>query len=158
MDAQLTTTATMGRSQLVTSTRSPARLLSAVAVLAFALVSGAVRADVVSDWNAIAFDTFKAANVSGNPLFRALAIMHVAMSDAVNTVQNRYTRYALNIPLNPAASADAAAVTAARGVLVTLARRKRRRWTMSTQWRWAVSPTDRGKSRELRSASKRPRR
>ena len=43
------------------------------------------------------------------------------MSDAVNTVQNRYTRYALNIPLNPAASADAAAVAAARGALVALA-------------------------------------
>jgi hypothetical protein len=89
-------------------------------VLVFAFVSGGVRADAVTDWNVIAFETFKAANVVGNPLVRSLTIMHVAMSDAVNTVQNRYTRYALNIPLNSAASADAAAVAAARGVLVAL--------------------------------------
>ena len=100
------------------STRPPAFLSSAIAVLAFALVTEGARADVVTDWNVIAFDTFKAANVGGNPLSRALAIMHVAMSDAVNTVQNRYTRYALNVPLNPAASADAAA---ARNVLTALA-------------------------------------
>ena len=103
------------------STRPPAFLSSAIAVLAFALVTEGARADVVTDWNVIAFDTFKAANVGGNPLSRALAIMHVAMSDAVNTVQNRYTRYALNVPLNPAASADAAAVAAARNVLTALA-------------------------------------
>ena len=97
-----------------------ARLLSAVSVLEFALVSSSARADAVTDWNVIAFDTFKAANVAGNPLFRALAIMHVAMSDAVNTVQNRYTRYALNIPANSAASAESAAAAAARGTLVAL--------------------------------------
>lgn len=121
MDARATTNATIGRTHPATRTRTRARLASAVAVLAFALVSGGARADVVSDWNVIAFDTFKAANVGGNPLFRALAIMHVAMSDAVNTVQNRYTRYKLNVPLNPTASADAAAVAPARGVLVTMA-------------------------------------
>ena len=58
------------------STRPPAFLSSAIAVLAFALVTEGARADVVTDWNVIAFDTFKAANVGGNPLSRALAIMH----------------------------------------------------------------------------------
>jgi len=120
MNAPVTANAAIKPTHSAASTRMRGRLLSA-AVLALALVSGSVRADVVTDWNVIAFDTFKAANVGGNPLFRALAIMHVAMSDAINTVQNRYTRYALNVPLNPAASADAAAVAAARSVLVTLA-------------------------------------
>lgn len=95
--------------------------LSAIAVLVVALGCATARADTVSDWNVIAFDTFKAANIGGNPQIRALAIMHVAMSDAVNTVQNRYTRHALSVAFNPAASAEAAAAAAARGVLVTLA-------------------------------------
>ena len=120
MNALATINTAIERPHAATTARTSARLLCG-AVLAFALCSGGARADAITDWDVIAFDTFKAANVGGNPLFRALAIMHVAMSDAVNTVQNRYTRYTLNMPLNPAASADAAAVAAARGVLVTLA-------------------------------------
>ena len=42
------------------------------------------------------------------------------MSDAVNTVQNRYTRHAYSGALEPAASAEAAAVAAARAVLAAL--------------------------------------
>ena len=105
----------------VTCPRSRRRVLSAAAALGFVLASAAARADVVTDWNVIAFDTLKAANIGGNPQIRALAIMHVAMSDAVNTVQNRYTRLTLRIPLDPTASAEAAVVAAARGVLVEIA-------------------------------------
>lgn len=96
-------------------------VLSAAAALALMLICAPARADTVTDWNVIAFDTFKAANVAGNPAIRALAIMHVAMSDAVNTVQNRHTRYTLASSFNPAASAEVAAATAARDVLVALA-------------------------------------
>ena len=35
----------------------------------------------------------KAANTGGNPATRNLAMMHVAMSDAVNSVQNKYAVY-----------------------------------------------------------------
>ena len=93
----------------------------ALAFLALALVVSSARADAISDWNAAAFDTFKAAGIGGNPQIRGLAIMHVAMSDAVNGVQNRYTRHALTGAPDPSASAEAAAVAAARGVLVVLA-------------------------------------
>lgn len=108
-------------SAVVSRARAPRRTLYKLAVLAFALVSANARADIVTDWNVVAFDTFKAANIGGNPMIRGLAIMHVAMSDAVNTVQNRYTRHALTIPVNSAASAEVAALAAARGVLVALA-------------------------------------
>jgi hypothetical protein len=101
--------------------RSLRRRLPGVALLALALTGAAARADIVTDWNALAFDTFEAANVAGNPQVRALAIVHVAMSDAVNTVQNRYTHHALKIPIDAAASADAAALAAARSVLVAVA-------------------------------------
>src|SRR5436309_1775911 len=109
------------RTKRSTCSRVSSGSLRAVVVLTFALGARAAHCDAITDWDVVAFDTFKAANVAGNPLFRALAIMHVAMSDAVNTVQNRYSRYALTVPLNVTASADAAAVAAAHSVLLALA-------------------------------------
>jgi hypothetical protein len=47
-------------------------------------------------------------------------MMHVAMSDAVNSVQNRYTRHAATVPLAAGASAEAAAASAAYRILVDL--------------------------------------
>ena len=121
MNAQTAVIVTTWWTHLTASTRKFARLLSSITFLALTLQSSGTCADVVTDWNVVALETFKAANVSGNPLSRALAIVHVAMSDAVNTVQNRYTRYALNIPVNSAASAESAAAAAARSVLLVLA-------------------------------------
>ena len=109
MDAQAATIAVTRRTDPMTGKRTRARRLSAVAVFAFALVSGGVRADVVTEWNVIAFDTFKAANIGGNPLIRGLTIMHVAMSDAVNTVQT-LTLSTAEHSAESRASADAAAV------------------------------------------------
>ena len=57
---------------------------------------------------------------TGAPAARTLAIVHVSMADAVNTVQNRYTRYAYRGTLQLAASPEAAAASAARSALVTL--------------------------------------
>jgi hypothetical protein len=93
----------------------------ALALVALALAPAGARADVVSDWNVVAFDTFRAAGIGGNPQIRGLAIVHVAMSDAVNGVQNRYTRHALTGAPDPSASAEAAALAAARSVLNVLA-------------------------------------
>jgi len=89
---------------------------------ALAVVAGAggAAADVVTDWNAVTYDTMRAANVGGAPAARTLAIVHVAMADAVNTVQNRYTRYANRGTLRPTASPEMAAASAARNALVTL--------------------------------------
>lgn len=78
------------------------------------------RADVITDWNQTAIDVMKAANVAGNPWTRSMAMMNVAMSDAVNTVQNRYTRFIADGPRAPKASAEAAAAGAAREMLLRL--------------------------------------
>jgi len=78
------------------------------------------RADVITDWNQTAIDVMKVANVAGNPWTRSMAMMNVAMSDAVNTVQNRYTRYIAAGPRAPKASAEAAAAGAAREMLSRL--------------------------------------
>jgi len=44
-------------------------------------------ADTITDWNKTTHDVMRAANVASNPASRALAMVHVAMSDAVNGVQ-----------------------------------------------------------------------
>ena len=77
--------------------------MSLIASLLAAL-SVTAHADVITDWNAATYDIMDAANVSGAPAARALAMVHVSMADAINTVQNRHTRYAYRGPLQPSAS------------------------------------------------------
>ncbi len=60
-------------------------------LVAAALLGAPARADVVTDWNVLA-NTLVAVEATNPPKLRTLAIMHVAMSDAINTVQNRYAR------------------------------------------------------------------
>jgi hypothetical protein len=91
------------------------------AIVGLALISAntPVRADVIADWNNTAMDVMKAVNVAGNPWTRSMALVNVSMSDAVNSVQNRYSRYmATELPIDPNASAEAAAAAAAREILI----------------------------------------
>ena len=93
-------------------------LKTAIAGLALIAVTTPSSADVITDWNQAAMDVMKAVNVTGNPWTRTLAMMHVAMSDAVNAVHNRYTRFTPDIPAAQNASAEAAAASAAREILI----------------------------------------
>ena len=90
------------------------------ALVGLALISNTtlVRADIITDWNKTAIDVMKAVNVAGNPWTRSMALVNVSMSDAVNSVQNRYTRYTTELPIDPNASAEAAAAGAAREILM----------------------------------------
>ena len=87
-------------------------------LMAFATCTA--RADTVTDWNQTAIQVIRAAGVSGAPGTRSLAMMHVAMSDAINSVQGRYTRYIATVAAVPGASAEVAAAAAARQILVQL--------------------------------------
>lgn len=103
--------------------KSTAKTLAATllpGIVAAALSVTPARADVVTDWNVIANAVMTAESVGNNPRLRNLAMMHVAMSDAINTVQNRYTRVVATVPPVPGASAEAAAATAARQILIEL--------------------------------------
>jgi hypothetical protein len=93
----------------------------AIAIL-IAVATGTVRADTVTDWNQTAIEVLKVARVGvgSGPGLRTLAMVHVVMFDAINSVQGRYTRYIATIPAVPGASAEAAAAAAARQVLVQL--------------------------------------
>ena len=88
-------------------------------LIAGVLWSTPARADVITDWNVLA-NTLVAVEATNPPKLRTLAMMHVAMSDAINTVQNRYARVVATIPFAPDASAEAAAAAAARQILTQI--------------------------------------
>jgi hypothetical protein len=88
-------------------------------IVAVALWVAPTRADVVTDWN-VTVNALVANDVGNNPRLRTLAMVHVAMSDAINTVQNHYTRVVATLPAAPGASAEAAAATAARQILTQI--------------------------------------
>ena len=94
-------------------------LKAAIVVLTLISSDNFVRADVIADWNITAMDVMKAVNVAGNPWTRSMALVNVSMSDAINSVQNRYSRYtAAELSIDPNASAEAAAAAAAREILM----------------------------------------
>ena len=97
--------------------KAPATLLPGM--IAAALLATPTRADVVTDWNVLT-NALVANDVGNNPKLRTLAMVHVAMSDAINTVQNRYSRVVAMLPAAPNASAEAAAATAARQILTQI--------------------------------------
>jgi len=90
---------------------------AAIGVLV-ALTTTTARADTITDWNETAVAVMKTANVTANPWTRHMAMVHVAMSDAVNSVQGKYTRYVAKGELARDASAEAAASSAARHLLL----------------------------------------
>ncbi len=97
-----------------------AATLSACAGAALA-VSAPVAADVITDWNAHALNAIVAGPTPPPAASRALAMVHTAVFDAVNSIDGSYRgyRYRTTQPIDGALR-DAAAVTAAHGVLVGL--------------------------------------
>jgi hypothetical protein len=73
---------------------------------------------VVREWNALAEGTIPAS--AGPTLPRSYAMMHIAMFDAVNSIEGGYTAYRVRIPATRYASSEAAAAQAAHDVLVSL--------------------------------------
>jgi len=88
------------------------------AFFALALLPFTAQADIITDWNDRALATMVAERVGGNPpQARTLAMMHIAMSDAVNATRTRYTPYSTAMPDAAGASPEAAVHAAARHVL-----------------------------------------
>ena len=74
--------------------------------------------NVVIQWN----QTLQTLFVGTGPgiHLRALPMMHIAMFDAINSIEDVYTPYLLQVKGSHGASAEAAAATAARDVLASL--------------------------------------
>jgi hypothetical protein len=97
-----------------------ARLQLLPCLLAALSVCTVARADVVTEWNEVAVARLVAARQLPPDGARAMAMMHVAMFDAINAVQPRYTPYAFKGKAPAGASAEAAGAAAARTVLLKL--------------------------------------
>jgi hypothetical protein len=91
----------------------------AIAAIAVSILATAVfaNADAVTDWNAIAVDTFVANKQNPFAQARYGAIVQVAVFEAVNAITGDYQPYLGTITAPPGASAEAAAIEAAYGVL-----------------------------------------
>ncbi|HEX6904479.1 MAG TPA: vanadium-dependent haloperoxidase [Thermoanaerobaculia bacterium] len=83
-------------------------------------LAGPARADVITDWNEILLQAIRTDKTAPPKASRAMAIMNVAIYDAVNGLVGGYTPmlYAAEAPAG--ALPDVAAAAAARKVLVTL--------------------------------------
>jgi len=68
-------------------------------LIAFALLVSSstmyAAVDPVSNWNTIAVQATLTAGENGVVQSRTLAILHVAIHDALNSIDSRYERYAL---------------------------------------------------------------
>src|SRR3954451_14208782 len=97
--------------------------LNLISILRKALLAGTLTcpavpavANVITDW-----DTRAVAVVPPAPLGqRELAMVHVAMFDAVNSIERRYRPYLVQLTALNTTSQNAAAATAAATVLVGL--------------------------------------
>ena len=96
------------------------RLLALVTVLAWAATSIA-SANVVTDWDEIGVKTVQPIGLppATNPglLFRAMAMMHIAMFNAVDAIEPRYQSYKVQTKALPDTSEEAAAASAAANVI-----------------------------------------
>ena len=81
---------------------------------------GQALADVVTDWNNVTLDTIRATSTNPPRATRALAMVHLAIFNAVNGIDRRYEPYGRSHPAPPVASIDAAAAEAAYTVLSAL--------------------------------------
>jgi hypothetical protein len=83
-------------------------------------VSTSVSADVISDWNEKAVSIVTARQLPPPQAERIMAMVHVAMFDAVNAIERRYRPYLVQLPASPGASREAAAAAAAGAVMIGL--------------------------------------
>jgi hypothetical protein len=97
-----------------------ARLFTTLLAVASLSLAEPAAADVVTDWNEAAIAAVRARNLTNPPAERVIAMMHLAMFDAVNSIEPRYRPYLVQLPAARNASKEAAAAAAAAAVLASL--------------------------------------
>jgi hypothetical protein len=91
----------------------------AMAVLVLA-GGGRALGNVILDWNAVIMAAIRADNTGPTLSTRNLAILHLAMYDAINSVERTHQPYAVLLDASPGASIEAAAAGAGYTVLMAL--------------------------------------
>jgi len=89
-------------------------------LVAAALLTSSARCDVIMDWNAKADAIGIEKQLANVPNARGLAMLHIAMFEAVNAIDRRYAPYKLNLASERTTSKEAAAASAAYDILVAL--------------------------------------
>ena len=92
-------------------------LIGLVSMLTLAAPAGA---DPVTDWNIAALEAAGAGGQNNVVSTRTLAMVHLAVHDALNSIERRYESYAHHGVAEPGADPAAAIATAARDVLTAL--------------------------------------
>jgi len=95
-------------------------LSRATAVAVLFLLSAVTRGDLVTEWNSAALEVIRLARTAPPPASRNLAILHVAIYDAVNGIRRTNEPYFVHDKAPGAASVEVAASAAARRVLGSL--------------------------------------
>ena len=85
-----------------------------------ALIPSVTKADIVTDWNQVALDSIIRQKLVATSASRALAMVHAAVFDAVNTVDKTYEPYLVPLQAPSGTSPEVAAAVAAHGVLTSL--------------------------------------
>lgn len=96
------------------------RVAALSAGLVLAASSMLASADVITDWDDKAVTAGYTARQGPPPHSRNVAMVHLAMFEAVNSIDGRYRPYRTKLPAEPGASREAAAASAAHYVLVRL--------------------------------------
>jgi hypothetical protein len=110
---------------------SSSKALAAAVICAFGQPASA---DVIADWNENAVSFGVMHNIGPPPAERIIAMIHVAMFDAVNSIERKYQPYLVQLPATQAASKEAAAAAAAGTILVGI--NPQAQATMKTCPRW----------------------
>jgi len=93
---------------------------SLLIVFVVVMVASSVKADIIADWNEMAVNAGAKARVGNTPTARAITMVHLAMFEAVNSIEPRYTPYRVRLSADAGTSRDAAAASAAHTVLVRI--------------------------------------
>jgi hypothetical protein len=100
------------------STKCRVLVVVAASAVTFGTHTGRAQTpNIVIQWNQIAQTLF---GTAPSPALRNMAMLHIAMFDAINSIERDYTPYHAQLKVSHGASADAAAAQAARDVLTAL--------------------------------------
>jgi hypothetical protein len=89
-----------------------------IAVSLAVAIPAPARANVITDWDEKAVAV--ATPIGTYPAQRVMAMVHVAMFDATNSIARRYRPYLVQLPAAPTTSKEAAAAAAAAAILATI--------------------------------------
>lgn len=96
------------------------RMWLSIAFCAWLVPAVDLRADVVIDWNKQLLSAIRTESVPPPRASRAMAMTHLAIYDAVNSIEDTHSPYVVNLTVSNTTSREAAASQAAHDVLTAL--------------------------------------